>query len=276
MTFKFGIIGTSCSGKTTLAHALTARLKTYGVLVDGLFSQDRKLTFSTDYLETEAAQNWMITNLITQEVAMTSRSDVEVYISDRTPLDLFGYYRHQFRTPLSNAMERYVYEYCKTYSVLYYLEPLPYQSDNKRPSDQFRLAVDDEIVALVKQAKAEGVEVRMLPREEILADILRTIGLRKPTIKSTLSEEDLQVIRDMAGVDILVKVTDPLDTLADTDIWLLKPSPGDYKEYKEQVQFMVNEHFGPLVNVDIHIGYASGVHTFDFPHRVIKERGYGG
>ena len=40
--FKFALIGTSCSGKTTTAYALVSRLKSYGVLADGVFSQENE------------------------------------------------------------------------------------------------------------------------------------------------------------------------------------------------------------------------------------------
>ena len=50
---KFAIIGTSSSGKTTLTFEITAKLKRLGVLVDGLFQQDRRLCFDRAKLETE-------------------------------------------------------------------------------------------------------------------------------------------------------------------------------------------------------------------------------
>lgn len=269
---KYGLIGTSCAGKTTLAHTLTGRLKSYGVLVDGVYSQDRKLTFDVSYLETEMAQNWMVTNLITQEVAMESRSDVNILLSDRTPLDLLAYYAYQFPdSPLFAAMKAYVLEYCKTYAALFYLEPLPYQDDNKRPDDTFRLAVDKCLLDLLREAEEHGINVQRVPRNNVLTYIMQRENIKKPNVKTTLTEADCYALAGMAQRPVLVKQSEQKDSISDTDIWVLYPSTEASFKHKDIIA-MARGHFGPYVNLDINLGHVDFVNTFDFPYRIFEPR----
>ena len=259
---KFGIIGTSCAGKTTLAHALTARLKSYGILADGLFSQDRKFSFDKTFLESEPAQNWMITNLISKEVDLTLHTDVDVYVSDRTPVDLFAYYAVQYDTELSRACWAYVLEWAKTYDALYYLEPLEYQFDTKRPSDEFRLSVDKKLKELIAQVP----NIKRLPRNGILADILITIGFQKPRAKTSITQADIKTLAKTFGYPILVKDKAPADILSDTDMWVLasdvfKVDMAALREYTRGL-------LGPFVLFDLNL--AKDTSTFDFPYYIVE------
>lgn len=258
--YKFGIIGTSCAGKTTLAHALVARLKSYGILADGLFSQDRKFSFDKQFLETEAAQNWMVTNLISREVDLVLHSDVHVYVSDRTPVDLFAYYAHQYDTELSRACWAYVKEWAKTYTTLYYLNPLPYQDDTKRPPDEFRLSVDAKLTSLLE----EICNVKVLERHEVLVDILATIGHKKPSTKNTFTRNDAKALAKAFGHPVLVKDKLAVDMLSDTDIWVLVPNllGHDVQSYRDYAKGLL----GAYTPIDLNL--AVDASTFDFDYYI--------
>ncbi|MNL19703.1 hypothetical protein D3C87_1409170 [compost metagenome] len=263
MARKFGIIGTSCAGKTTLAHSLVGRLKSYGVLADGLFSQDRKFSFDKRFLETEAAQNWMVTNLIAKEVDITLHTDVDVFITDRTPIDLFAYYAHQFDTPLSRACWHYVLQWAQTYDTLYYLEPLPFQDDTKRPPDEFRLAVDRKLNELL----VDVPNVMRIDRHSVLVDIMTKCNLTKPNVKTTLTETDLVAIAKGTGHTILMKRSPIKDNLSDHDLWVIHPFPFrdvDVPKVKQFIKGLV----GAFVPFDVNVAHDTS--TFDFPYTIAE------
>lgn len=265
MAKKFGIIGTSCAGKTTLAHQLIGRLKSYGVLADGLFSQDRKFSFPLAQLETEAAQNWMITNLIAKEADLILHPDVDVYITDRTPVDLFAYYAYQYDTPLSRACWNYVKAWATTYTALYYLEPLPYQDDNKRPTDEFRMGVDEKLLKLLEEIP----NVVCIPRNEVLVDIMVQCNLKKPSAKSTMNSTDLQAIANGLGRPIVAKLPrSGADELSDQDMWVMGPPDliSLLPTWRQYVRGLV----GAFVNFDLNV--AASVETFDFPFTIYEPR----
>lgn len=266
MKHKFGIIGTSCAGKTTLAHQIVGRLKSYGILADGLFSQDRKFSFPIAQIETEAAQNWMITNLISKECDLFLHSDVQILITDRTPIDLFAYYAVQYDTPLSRACWAYAKQWATTYSKLYYLEPLPYQNDTKRPPDEFRLKVDLKLLALLKEIP----NAVSLERHEVLVDLMLTSGLKKPTTKTKFSETDFQAIADAIGRPLIVKVMAEKDGLSDQDMWIMGgPSLISHLPlWRTYIKGLV----GQFTLFDLNV--ALGTETFDFDF-VIYKPGHG-
>jgi len=253
---KFGIIGTSCAGKTTLAHTLVGRLKSYGILADGLFSQDRKFSFDKKYIETEEAQNWMICNLIAKEVDLSLHGDVEVLITDRTPIDLFAYYSHQHNTRLSEACWNYAKEWAKTYDALYFLEPLPYQDDGKRPSDDFRLAVDAELRFLIKMIP----NVYQLGRHEVMNDILKRIGFKKPGVKMDFTPKDAQTLANHIQRSLVVKRSEIKDALSDYDVWILAGLDFNIQSVRSYASGL----FGTFVPLEINLAVSTETLTFEF------------
>lgn len=271
MKHKFGIIGTSSSGKTTLTHGLVSRLKSYGILADGVFSQDRKFSFPLEKLESEEAQNWMVTNLISKEIDLSLHIDVDVMISDRTPVDLFAYYAVQYDTELSRACWQYVKQWARTYTSLYYLEPLAYHYDGKRPSDSFRLNVNTKLLALIEELESEKqVSIRKLGRHEILNDILVKVGFQKPRVKIALLESDIQQLADSFNKPILLKTTSSKDSLSDYDLWVIDESLDvlDFTEKLEAYKNYAKGLFGPFVPLDIHL--VKSLDTFDFKYTLFN------
>jgi nicotinamide riboside kinase len=146
---KVGLIGTSCSGKTTMAYGLVTELRKLGYHAEGVLGSDRKYTFNSSELDiNNYAQAYVILQQAFLETQCHTRDDVNVVITDRTPFDFFSYYEYCFygsdikNETVYNAMKNFAYEWIKTYDLIFYLSPLPYVSDNKRPNDAFRQAVD--------------------------------------------------------------------------------------------------------------------------------------
>lgn len=251
---KIAFVGTSCAGKTTAAFGLIARLKSYSVLAEGLTSQDRKFSFNPALLESEElAQNWMVANLIAKEVDAFLHPDVDVLISDRSPLDLLAYYAFQYEdSGLMHALKDYVFAYLSTYDALYYLPPLQYQDDGKRPSDSFRLGVDKVLLGLIEETNTRypGL-VQNIPRNKILESVLLLLGVRKPGVKTTVSRAECAYLARTCGATFYVKSSyfekaeESSDMFSDVDIMIADPAAG------KQIEDAVKANFGPWVTVDI-------------------------
>lgn len=250
--FKFALIGTSCAGKTTAAYALVSRLKSYSVLADGVFSQDRKFSFDKAHLATEEiAQQWMVNNLIAKETDTILHEDIDVLITDRSALDLMSYYALQFpESRTMKAMLGYVTEYLQTYSALYYLPPLPFQDDGKRPGDAFRKSVDTQLVRMIA-ALPEHVKskVKFLERNKVLEDVMMTVGVKKPNSKYQLDPDDMQFLANRTGL-VLHRTARSFrkepDVLSDNDIFV---EATDVE--KATLVTTARSNFGPWVTVDI-------------------------
>lgn len=196
---KFAIIGTSCSGKTTLTYQILSELKRRGVNADGVIQQDRRLAFERWKLETEKeAQYWVILNMAKKEVEM-QLNDVEVIVSDRSVLDFYAYLETMYGR--DEMMWEFVKRWIDTYTAVYYLGPLPYENDGKRPSDEFRMKVDQKLrdlcLELIKEGKSN---ILKLEREKILGDILSRIG------KRVLSDVDLHEVGVLLRTEGMKKV----------------------------------------------------------------------
>lgn len=245
---KFGLCGTSCCGKTTLSYAILSRLKKYSILADTVSNLDRTFCWDIKYIETELAQNWHITNLISKEIERSLREDVDVLVTDRTPLDLFAYYSYQHNTDLSKAMLNYIKEYIKTYDCIYYLPPLEYQYDNKRPSNDFRLGVDNELKRLI-QLEPFSQKVVTIDREDILGDILSKLNFKKPSVKYDLFDDDLQALCDGLKVPLILKVKSNQDSLSDYDLFI----EGDVSFDRETAYNYIRNAVGKYVDFDLMI-----------------------
>lgn len=248
---KFALIGTSSSGKTTFTYGLVSRLKSYGILADGVFNQDRKFSFDRHLIETEeAAQNWMVTNIISKEIDIGLHEDVDVLVSDRSAIDLYAYYHFQYPdSDLCKALGAYVREWAKTYACLYYLEPLAFHDDGIRPADDFRMAVDEHMRTVVLP---QFNNVKYLPRTDILNDILKTIGFKKPGVKDFVTAIDIQAIANSLGKFVVYKPKQsvPKDTIADIDIYIQHDDVLD-SQYLHEVSEFCRKLLGTFVPLDV-------------------------
>lgn len=178
--YKFGIIGTTCAGKTTKTYEVVSELKRMGLNADGVFQQDRRLPFDKEYLEKELeAQYWVVLNQALQEVEMTVGRPPKIMVSDRSVLDFYAYLEYQY------GRDRMLYEFVKqwadTYTALYYLPPLDYQDDGARPDDDFRMDVDETLQQIISDDDELAGKVLDPGRDKILDSILEHIeGLMSP------------------------------------------------------------------------------------------------
>lgn len=248
---KFALIGTSSSGKTTFTYGLVSRLKSYGILADGVFNQDRKFSFDRRLVESEeSAQNWMVTNIISKEIDIGLHEDVDVLVSDRSAVDLYAYYHYQYPdSDLCKSLGAYVKEWAKTYSKLYYLEPLAFHDDGKRPSDEFRLAVDNHLREVIMP---QFDNIKYLNRADILNDILLTIGFDKPGVKDFVTETDIQAIANSLGKYVVYKPAQsvPKDTIADIDLYVYHEDVLD-EDYLRKVTNYIQKLLGAFVLLDV-------------------------
>jgi predicted nucleotidyltransferase len=195
---KFAIIGTSSAGKTTKVHEIIWRLKMCGTLVDGVLQQDRRFSFDRQRLEdSKLAQYSFITNQIKTECDMALRPGVDVLVSDRSPLDFYAYYEWQYG--YHESWWSMVRDFCQeTFTKLYYVEPVKYENDGARLSEEGRDEADKVIRNCIARYNSEVKNsIFKIHRDDIYKDILSYLG-------KTLLEEDLAVIPKALGTDVLI------------------------------------------------------------------------
>lgn len=180
---KYAIIGTSCSGKTTTVYNVVGELRKEGYHIEGIISSDRHYTFDAKKLDyMPEAQSYVILQQAFLEANLSTRDDIEILLSDRSPLDFFAYFQYclaDIQEPYFEAMEKLAWTWAKTYDAIFYLEPLPYVSDNKRPNDEFRLGVDKVIKGYLEVLP----NLIKINNEDRINDIIRIIKEQSPQNK---------------------------------------------------------------------------------------------
>lgn len=229
---KIAIIGTSCSGKTTKALEVLYELKKRGILADGLLSQDRRFCFEREKLETEKlAQYYVILEQAKKEAELMLKDDVNVLISDRSVVDFYAYLETMYGR--DDMFFNFVKLWAKSYKVMYYLEPLSYVYDGKRPTDEFRLKVDKKLRKIIK----EFSNVKVIERDKILADILVTIG------KRVLMPDELSEIKDVIKQPVLLGgsyASGKQKSSSDVDIYVL----GNKNRVRKDLELLLKRIFG--------------------------------
>lgn len=221
--YKIAFTGTNSSGKTTMALAVTARLKEqYHHLAEVVSSQDRKITWADKHFPANPLAHYgMITNMIHAEVAATLKGDATTVVTDRSVLDLYSIaVTDHPNDPLIIALAPMVREYAKTYTRIYYLPPLPYQEDGKRPSDDFRMKTHESLRALIIGWGLPNLTDGM-PRAKVFKDILPRIGIETSKIGNGtfLPNEKWQELANHLGATVVAKVPAYLNT-SDQDVWV--------------------------------------------------------
>lgn len=152
---KFAVIGTSCSGKTTLVYNVVGKLRKEGIHIEGLTSSDRIYPFKQEKLDyLDSAQAYVIIQQAFLELRSEVRDDIEIILSDRSLLDFFAYYIYCFKDsqhPYFQGLIGLIGHWMESYEEVYYVEPLPWVDDHKRPNDEFRLGVDEVLKSLISK-----------------------------------------------------------------------------------------------------------------------------
>lgn len=232
---KFAVIGTSCSGKTTLTYSILAHLKQMGIHCDGVLQQDRRFSFDRDQLEKyKEAQYYFICNQIMRETELTLRGHAEVIVSDRSVLDLYAYYVAMYG--MNEDLLQFVGNWCRTYIVLYYLDPLPYIDDKQRPSDKFRLQVDEILKELIQMPIP--CEIVTFDRKDVLESILSRIGHK-------LTDVDLNIIPEILGMPVVLLggsyAFNRATKYSDVDVYVLRSYVGVKWPTGEPMQYITDK-----------------------------------
>lgn len=177
MIRKYAIIGSSCSGKSTLTYSLVGRLKKSGIRAEGVVSTDRKFNYTHEQLiQSEDVQCNIIFNQLANESYWSARKDVDVLILDRSPVDLICYYHASFpeQSKKFECMTALALEWQKQYTRIFYVPTLPREEDGKRPDEKFIKEADDLIRLWVKNYWADNYatleDIPLEQREDYIYD----------------------------------------------------------------------------------------------------------
>jgi hypothetical protein len=214
---KIAFTGTNSSGKTTMAMEVCSRLKRdHHVLAELVSSQDRKITWKDDHFPVDPRAHYgMITNLIHAEVQAELKGDADVVITDRSVLDLYAIALTDH--PDSQMIKELgfaVNAWAKTYTRIFYLSPLAYQEDGKRPPDEFRMRTHATLMQLIGTGNYPNVIT--VDRPEIFKTIL---GLLRISVKNDVfaEYEKWQLLADTFKITLIVKERN--SSTSDQDVW---------------------------------------------------------
>lgn len=263
---KVAFTGTNCSGKTTMALDATARLKKAGVLAEVVSSQDRKITWKDDHFPVDYRAHYgMITNLIHAEVQAELKGDATIVVTDRSVLDLYAIATYDHPTcPQIADMEDMILAWCKSYTKIYYLAPLPYQEDGKRPANDFRMATHGQLRKLVERYQLRNLIE--LPREDIFKDIRSLVGLKSNPILG--EDTKWEAIASYVGKPLMVKAPESVVS-SDIDVWILSDVPYSYGDDARRLKESFTQYFGmPEGIVDVMLSPILATEQIRFEHKI--------
>lgn len=236
---KIAFTGTNCSGKTTMALEVTARLKAQDhYLAEVVSSQDRKVTWKDDHFPVDPRAHYgMITNLIHAEVQAELKGDADVVITDRSALDLYAIALTDHpESDLIHALGVAVEAWVKTYTKIFYLPPLPYQEDGKRPADDFRMKTHAKLIELIDSSRFPNVE-KIEDRTTVMSKVRSALNITpKPCLAPDVK---WQFVANSFKAPLAVK--SPEWPTSDWDVWVL-----DGHANADQVKALVTNVFGPI------------------------------
>jgi len=150
----YGMFGSESLGKTTIGYSVTGRLRTWDILAEFVTDSSAAMPFPpTEFDRNPYAWFYVWTKKIMRECEYAIRSNVDLIISDRTPLDLFFYCHYKMKKKeelLQRAMYTFAQEWIKKYDILFWLpaEGTTFRYDKFREdTDQSR----NEVEAMVKE-----------------------------------------------------------------------------------------------------------------------------
>jgi hypothetical protein len=201
-----GLFGSESIGKTSTGYMLTGRLRTHDVLAEFVTDSSAAMPFPPERFDTHvAAWMYVLTKKIERECEVALRSNVGVIVSDRTPLDLFAYFKMKHpESPALEAVAPLVNYWLGLYDHLYFFPAAgtTFRYDEFRePTDQSRNTIDQfflgEMPALRSRlgSRLEVASGSFRERAEfVYHDLLhKLLGISKPKrvmeqVKRYLSE----------------------------------------------------------------------------------------
>lgn len=247
---KVAFTGTNSSGKTTMALDVTARLKgEHHVLAEVVSSQDRKITWKDDHFPVNPIAHYgMICNLIHAEVQATLKGDATIVVTDRSALDLYAIalYDHP-DSQLIKDLGVMVKSWLTTYTRIYYLPPLAYQEDGKRPSDTFRMATHAKLMELIQDWNIPNL--CMLDRPQAYRDIKELCGVSnvKPDLART---RKFELMAKVIQSTVVVKAQKSVVT-SDLDVFILIDEPGKIQAAQKAAAQVSEHYFGRKLDIMI-------------------------
>ncbi len=247
--FKVAFTGTNSSGKTTMAMEVAARLKKdYDVLAELVSSQDRKISWKDEHFPTDPRGHFgMISNLVHAEVAAELKGDADIVVTDRSVLDLYAIATTDFPDhPMVRGMEGYIKSWLSSYDLIFYLAPLKYQEDGKRPSDDFRMKTHASLIRLMDEYELPNV-VRDMSRPECFREILKLLGVERQTNPVYAADAKWGAIARELGVSLLVKEPKWSST-SDQDVWLILDNFAQFENgaLVTKAKTLVETYFGRI------------------------------
>ncbi|QRE00067.1 hypothetical protein [Burkholderia phage BCSR5] len=250
--YKVAFTGTNSSGKTTMALETTARLKRqYHVLAEVVSSQDRKITWKDEHFPADPRAHFgMISNLVKAEVEAELKGDAHIVITDRSVLDLYAIACTDFPDhPMVKGMEGYILSWLSTYDQIFYLPPLAYQEDGKRPSDDFRMKTHATLRRLMTQYNLPNV-FDGVSRPDAFKKVIALLDVeeQKPVFAES---EKWQAIANELKVTLLVKEPQWPST-SDLDVWIVLDSVEQFGDGAliSRARIMLAAYFGAGVEAD--------------------------
>jgi nicotinamide riboside kinase len=245
--YKVAFTGTNSSGKTTIALTTAGRLKESHVLAEVVSSQDRKITWKDEHFPVDPRAHFgMISNLVKAEVEAELKGDALIVVTDRSVLDLYAIALtdHPDHPWVTQGLWEYVKAWVQSYARIYYLPPLAYQEDGKRPPDEFRMRTHATLRRLIEAHKFENV-VEM-PREAIFKDITTMIGVHVPNPIYAETEKWQAVAQQLR---CSVRVKDQANASSDVDVWVYADSnPLVLRYHAEEI---IRAYFGDQIQFDV-------------------------
>lgn len=156
--WKIGFVGNSCTGKTTAAFSLIAKLKLARALVGYCTDTARSITFDPSRLDdAPLARAHVLFRQLTNETEQMVRKDVDYLVTERTALDWYLYYVwtcQNVGAPGNERLRALVDSWTRTYDLLVYLDSkeMTYVHDGFRPAST---RIRDEIEPLYVSALSE-------------------------------------------------------------------------------------------------------------------------
>lgn len=122
MTYKFALIGTHATGKTTKVYEVTTKLKKRGYSVEMITEVIRSCPqhLSINKKTTKKSQRWITSKQIIEEIEK-DKPHIDIIISDRSVIDPIIYAKANNIKNLK-MLNVIVKEWVETYDKLFYLE----------------------------------------------------------------------------------------------------------------------------------------------------------